>query len=67
LGIALIGLVVIFRLATLAKALPGKFKVGMIGLMFGLPCFTDGRNLWPLILVHGRNDSRDMISHFFGG
>jgi len=66
-GIALLGQAVIFGMAHAYQSPAGMFKVGVIGLVFGLSYFATGRNLWPVILAHGLIDSMDMITHFFGG
>jgi uncharacterized protein len=65
--IALIGQAVIFGLVHAYQSPIGMFKVGLIGLVFGLSYRVVGRNLWPLILAHGLIDSLDMVSHYFGG
>jgi len=65
--IALIGQAVIFGLVHSYQSPIGMFKVGVIGLVFGLSYLVVGRNLWPLILAHGLIDSLDMVSHYFGG
>jgi len=66
-GIALIGQAVIFGLVHAYQSPAGMFKVGLIGLVFGISYLVVGRNLWPLILAHGLIDSLDMVSHYFGG
>ncbi len=66
-AIALIGSAVIFGLVHSQQGPGGMFKVGVIGLVFGLSYLAVGRNLWPLILAHGFIDSMDMVQHFFGG
>ncbi|MBC8506628.1 MAG: CPBP family intramembrane metalloprotease [Anaerolineales bacterium] len=65
--IALVGQAVIFGLVHAYQSPIGMFKVGMIGLVFGLSYLVVGRNLWPLILAHGLIDSLDMVGHYFGG
>ena len=65
--IALVGQAVIFGLVHAYQSPVGMFKVGVIGLVFGLSYLGVGRNLWPLILAHGFIDSMDMVQHFFGG
>jgi membrane protease YdiL (CAAX protease family) len=65
--IALVGQAVIFGLVHSQQGLGGMFKVGVIGLAFGISYLAVGRNLWPLILAHGLIDSLDMVTHFFGG
>jgi len=65
--IAAIGQAVIFGLVHAYQSPAGMFKVGLIGLVFGLSYLIVGRNLWPLILAHGLIDSLDMVSHYFGG
>jgi len=65
--IALVGSAVIFGLVHSQQGPGGMFKVGAIGLVFGLSYLAVGRNLWPLILAHGLLDSIDMVGHFFGG
>jgi uncharacterized protein len=65
--IALVGQATIFGLVHAYQSPIGMFKVGMIGLVFGLAYRVVGRNLWPLILAHGLIDSLDMVSHYFGG
>lgn len=66
-GIALIGSAVIFGLIHLFQGPVGIFKVGAIGLVFGLSYLAVGRNLWPLVFAHALIDTLDMVSHFFGG
>jgi membrane protease YdiL (CAAX protease family) len=65
--IALVGQAVIFGLVHAYQSPAGMFKVGLIGLVFGISYQVAGRNLWPLILAHGLIDSLDMVSHYFGG
>jgi len=65
--IALVSSAVIFGLVHSQQGPGGMFKVGAIGLVFGLSYLAVGRNLWPLILAHGLLDSMDMVGHFFGG
>jgi hypothetical protein len=65
--IVLVGQAVIFGLVHAYQSPAGMFKVGVIGLVFGLSYLGVGRNLWPLILAHGFIDSMDMVQHFFGG
>jgi membrane protease YdiL (CAAX protease family) len=65
--IALVGQAVIFGLVHSQQGPGGMFKVGVIGLAFGLSYLIVGRNLWPLILAHGLIDSLDMVTHYFGG
>lgn len=65
--IALVGQAVIFGLVHSQQGPGGMFKVGVIGLVFGLAYLAVGRNLWPLILAHGLIDSLDMVTHYFGG
>jgi len=65
--IAIVGQAVIFGLVHAYQSPIGMFKVGLIGLVFGLSYRVVGRNLWPLILAHGLIDSLDMVSHYFGG
>jgi len=64
--IAAVGQAVIFGLVHAYQSPIGMFKVGLIGLVFGLSYRIVGRNLWPLILAHGLIDSLDMMSHYFG-
>ncbi len=66
-GIALVGQAVIFGLVHAYQSPIGMFKVGLIGLVFGISYLIVGRNLWPLILAHGLIDSLDMVSHYLGG
>ena len=66
-GIALVGQAIIFGLAHAYQSPVGMFKVGIIGLVFGIAYLAVGRKLWPLILAHGLIDSLDMVSHYFGG
>lgn len=66
-AIAVIGQAVIFGLVHAYQSPAGMFKVGLIGLVFGVSYLVVGRNLWPLILAHGLIDSLDMVSHYFGG
>jgi hypothetical protein len=65
--IALVVSTVIFGLVHSQQGPGGMFKVGAIGLVFGLSYLAVGRNLWPLILAHGLIDSLNMVQHFFGG
>lgn len=65
--IALVGQAVVFGLVHAYQSPAGMFKVGLIGLVFGISYLVVGRNLWPLILAHGLIDSLDMVSHYFGG
>jgi membrane protease YdiL (CAAX protease family) len=65
--IALVGSAVIFGLVHSQQGSGGMFKVGLIGLVFGLSYLAVGRNLWPLILAHGLIDTLDMVQHYFGG
>ena len=65
--IAVVGQAVIFGLVHSQQGPGGMFKVGVIGLVFGLSYLVVGRNLWPLILAHGLIDSLDMLTHYFGG
>jgi len=65
--IAAVGQAVIFGLVHAYQSPMGMFKVGMIGLVFGLSYRVVGRNLWPLIFAHGLIDSLDMMTHYFGG
>jgi membrane protease YdiL (CAAX protease family) len=65
--IALVAQAVIFGLIHAYQSPVGMFKVGLIGLVFGVSYLVVGKNLWPLILAHGLIDSLDMVSHFFGG
>ena len=65
--IALVGSAVIFGLVHSQQGPGGIFKIGVIGVVFGLSYLAVGRNLWPLILAHGIIDSMDMVQHFFGG
>jgi len=65
--VALIGSAVIFGLVHSQQGPGGMFKVGAIGLVFGLSYLAVGRNIWPLVLAHGLIDSLDMVQHFFGG
>jgi membrane protease YdiL (CAAX protease family) len=65
--IALVGSTVIFGLVHSQQGAGGMFKVGAIGLLFGLSYLAVGRNLWPLILAHGLIDTIDMVLHYFGG
>ena len=66
-AIAIVGQAVIFGLVHSQQGLGGIFKVGAIGLVFGLSYLFVGRNLWPLIIAHALIDSIDMVQHFFGG
>jgi hypothetical protein len=66
-AIAIVGQAVIFGLVHSQQGLGGMFKVGAIGLVFGLSYLAVGRNLWPLILAHGFLDTYDMVQHYFGG
>lgn len=66
-GTAIIGQAVIFGLVHAYQGPAGMFKVGLIGLVFGISYLAVRKNLWPLILAHGLIDSLDMISHYFGG
>jgi hypothetical protein len=66
-AIAVVGQAVIFGLVHSQQGLGGMFKVGAIGLVFGLSYLCVGRNLWPLIIAHALIDSIDMVQHFFGG
>jgi membrane protease YdiL (CAAX protease family) len=66
-AIALVAQAVIFGLVHSQQGPGGMFKVGMIGLVFGISYLVTGRNLWPLILAHGLIDSLDMVTHYFGG
>jgi len=65
--IAIVGQAAIFGLVHSQQGPGGMFKVGAIGLVFGLSYLAVGRNLWPLILAHGLLDSIDMVRHYFGG
>ena len=65
--IALVVQAVVFGLVHAYQSPAGMFKVGVIGLVFGVSYLVTGRNLWPLILAHGLIDSLDMVSHYFGG
>ncbi|MGB2964526.1 MAG: CPBP family intramembrane glutamic endopeptidase [Anaerolineales bacterium] len=65
--LAIVSQAVIFGLIHAYQSPVGMFKVGLIGLVFGVSYLVVGRNLWPLILAHGLIDSLDMVSHFFGG
>jgi membrane protease YdiL (CAAX protease family) len=65
--IAIVGSAVIFGLVHSQQGLGGIFKVGLIGVVFGLSYLAVGRNLWPLILAHGLIDTLDMVQHYFGG
>ncbi len=64
---AVVGQAVIFGLVHAYQSPVGMFKVGLIGLVFGLAFRPVGRNLWSLILAHGLIDSLDMVTHYFGG
>jgi membrane protease YdiL (CAAX protease family) len=66
-AIAIVGQAVIFGLIHSQQGPGGMFKVGAIGLVFGLSYLAVGRNLWPLILAHGIIDTIDMVQHYFGG
>ena len=66
-AIALVGQAIIFGLVHAYQSPAGMFKVGLIGLVFGISYLVTERNLWPLILAHGLVDSLDMVSHYFGG
>jgi membrane protease YdiL (CAAX protease family) len=66
-AIALVSQAVIFGLVHSQQEPGGMFKVGVIGLVFGISYLAVGRNLWPLILAHGLIDSLDMVTHYFGG
>jgi membrane protease YdiL (CAAX protease family) len=65
--IALVGSAVIFGLVHSQQGAGGMFKVGAIGLLFGLSYLAVGRKLWPLVLAHGLIDTIDMVQHYFGG
>ena len=65
--IALVGGAVVFGLAHLFQGPIGMFRVGAIGLVFGLAFLVVRRNLWPLILSHALIDTLDFVSHYFGG
>jgi membrane protease YdiL (CAAX protease family) len=65
--ITLVGQAVIFGLVHAYQSPIGMFKVGLIGLVFGISYRVVGRNLWPLILAHGLIDTLDMVSHYLGG
>ena len=65
--IAVAGQAVIFGLIHAYQSPIGMFKVGLIGLLFGLSYRVVWRNLWPLVLAHGLIDSLDMVTHYFGG
>jgi len=64
--IALVGSAVIFGLVHSQQGPGGMFKVGLIGLVYGLSYLVVGRNLWPLIIAHGLMDTLDMVLHYFG-
>jgi membrane protease YdiL (CAAX protease family) len=64
--IAIVMQAIIFGLVHAYQSPMGMFKVGMIGLVFGVAYLFVGRNLWPLILAHGLIDSLDMMNHYFG-
>ncbi len=64
---ALISQAIIFGLLHAYQSPIGMFKVGVIGLVFGLSYLAIGRNLWPLVIAHGLIDSLDMVNHYFGG
>jgi membrane protease YdiL (CAAX protease family) len=66
-AIALVGSAVLFGLVHYDQGLAGMFKIGAIGLVFGLSYLAVGRNLWPLILAHGLIDTLDFVGHYFGG
>jgi membrane protease YdiL (CAAX protease family) len=66
-AIALVGQAVIFGFVHSQQGPGGMFKVGIVGLVFGISYLVTGRNLWPLILAHGLIDSLDMVTHYFGG
>jgi membrane protease YdiL (CAAX protease family) len=66
-GIAVITQAVIFGLVHSQQGPGGMFKVGVIGLVFGISYLAVGRNLWPLIIAHGLIESPDMVTHYFGG
>jgi membrane protease YdiL (CAAX protease family) len=65
-ALAILGQAIIFGLVHSQQGLGGMFKVGVIGLVFGLAYLFVGRNLWPLIIAHALIDSIDMVQHFFG-
>ncbi|WP_420630294.1 CPBP family intramembrane glutamic endopeptidase [Candidatus Leptofilum sp.] len=65
--LALVAQAVIFGLVHAYQSPVGMFKVGVIGLAFGLSYLAIDRNLWPLIIAHGLIDSLDMVSHYFVG
>jgi membrane protease YdiL (CAAX protease family) len=66
-AIAVVGSAVIFGLVHYDQGLAGMFKVGAVGLVFGLSYLVVGRNLWPLIIAHGLIDTLDFVGHYFGG
>jgi membrane protease YdiL (CAAX protease family) len=66
-AIALLGSAAIFGLVHIDQGLAGMFKIGAVGLVFGLSYLAVGRNLWPLIIAHGLIDTLDFVSHYFGG
>ena len=65
--LAAVAQAIIFGLVHAYQSPIGMFKVGMIGLAFGISYKFVRQNLWPLILAHGLIDSLDMVSHYFGG
>ena len=66
-AIALVGSAAIFGLIHYDQGLAGMFKIGAVGLVFGLSYLAVGRNLWPLIIAHGLIDTLDFVGHYFGG
>ena len=65
--IALAGSAAIFGLVHYDQGFAGMFKIGAVGLVFGLSYLAVGRNLWPLIIAHGLIDTLDFVGHYFGG
>ena len=66
-AIALLGSAAIFGLVHIDQGLAGMFKIGAVGLVFGLSYLAVGRNLWPLMIAHGLIDTLDFVTHYFGG
>lgn len=65
--IALLGSAAIFGLVHYDQGFAGMFKIGAIGLVFGVSYLAIGRNLWPLMIAHALIDTLDFVGHYFGG
>jgi membrane protease YdiL (CAAX protease family) len=57
---------ILFGLVHYYQGLPGMILTGTVGLIFALFYFWGGRNLWPLIIIHGLIDTFSFTLVYLG-